>query len=62
MIVRSTILAIYFLCSHHLRSQTVLMRALVLAVASLDELDADSQEFEVLPLIIEILLEALQEW
>lgn len=56
MIVRSTILAIYFLCSHHLRSQTVLMRALVLAVASLDELDADSQEFEVLPLIIEVLL------
>lgn len=61
MVVGAAILTVNLLRAHHLCGNAVGMVQLVLTVARLDVLGVDTQVFEVLTLVVEVLLEALQE-
>lgn len=61
MVVRPAVLAVYLLRPHHLRSHAVLVRILVFAIARLDVLHTDSQKLQVLPLVYEVLFQALEQ-
>jgi hypothetical protein len=59
MIVCSTGLAVDLLGPYYLGCYTVSMMLLVFAVASLDVLGVDSEELEILPLVVEVLFKTL---
>ena len=61
MVVCAAILAIYFLGANHLGCQAVLVRVFVVTVARFDVLDADPQELQVLPLVVEVFLQHFQK-
>lgn len=60
MVVGSAILAVDLLSPHHLSCYTIGMVPLVLAVAWLDPPGVDSQELQVLALVVEVFSEAPQ--
>jgi hypothetical protein len=61
MIISTTVFAVNLLGSHNLRGHAIGMMQLALAVACFDVPGIDSQEFQVLSLVVKIFLETLQK-
>jgi len=61
VVVSAAVLAVDLLSPHNLSRDAVGVNLLVLAVASLDELGVDSEELQVLPFVLEVLLQALEQ-
>ena len=61
VVVSAAVLAVDLLRSHNLGRDAVGVDLLVLAVAGFDELGVDSKELQVLPFVLEVLLQALEQ-
>jgi hypothetical protein len=61
VVVGPAVLAIDFLGTHYLSCDAVRVMLFLLAVASLDILRVNSKEFQVLPLVAEILFQVFQK-
>lgn len=62
MIECTAVFAVNLLGPNNLSRQTVLMCIFVITVACLDIFDTDPKELKILPLIVQVLLKALQKW
>ena len=61
MVVSTAIFAIDFLRSDNLGSDAVSMNLLILTVAGLNELGIDPEELQVLPFVLEVFLQTLEQ-